>query len=112
MTLLLQSPIRKSELIAVFFLRARMIQRALDLASAVATRLAAGGLVPQTFNVLHEHASGPPGSARRSFDLAQDGEPVEPSHDAVWRFRPSTGLGTLSKSKGHEQSWIMRARPS
>ena len=36
--------VRKSELIAVFFLRARIIQRALDLASAVATHLAAGGL--------------------------------------------------------------------
>jgi len=30
-------PIRKSELIAVFFFRARIIQRTLDLASAVAT---------------------------------------------------------------------------
>ncbi|HXC67746.1 MAG TPA: hypothetical protein VN638_10025 [Nitrospiraceae bacterium] len=46
MTLLLQSPIQKSELIAVFFLRARIILRALDLASAVATRLTAGELGP------------------------------------------------------------------
>ena len=42
--LLLQPPGRKSELIAVFFLRARIIQRALDLASAVTTHLTAGGL--------------------------------------------------------------------
>jgi hypothetical protein len=42
--LLLQSQIRKPELIAVFFLRARIIQRALDLASAVATHMDAGGL--------------------------------------------------------------------
>jgi len=41
MTLLLQSPIQKSELIAVFFLRARIIQRALDLdAGGLAARLA------------------------------------------------------------------------
>jgi hypothetical protein len=40
--LLLQPPIRKSELIAVFFLRARIIQRALDLASAGATHLDGG----------------------------------------------------------------------
>jgi hypothetical protein len=63
MTLLLQSPIRCCD------------------------KPAAGGLAPQTFDVLHEYASDPPGSARRSFDLAQDGEPVEPSHDAAWRFR-------------------------
>jgi hypothetical protein len=42
--LLLHLAIRKSELIAVFFLRARIIQRALDLASAVTTHLTAGGL--------------------------------------------------------------------
>jgi hypothetical protein len=46
------SPIRKSKLIAVFFLRARIIQRALDLASAVTTHLSANGLAPWTFNVL------------------------------------------------------------
>ena len=50
MTLLLQSPIRCCD------------------------KPAAGGLAPQTFDVLHEYASGPPGSARRS-------------HDAAWRFR-------------------------
>ena len=50
--LLLQPRIRKSELIAVFFLRARIIQRALDLASAVATHLTAGGLAAQSVNIL------------------------------------------------------------
>jgi len=54
---------------------------------AIRCHATAGGLAPQTFDVLHEFASGPQGSARRSFDLAQDGEPVEPSHDAAWRFR-------------------------
>ncbi len=44
--------VRKSELIAVFFLRARIIQRALDLASAVATHLTAGGLAAQSVNIL------------------------------------------------------------
>ena len=67
MTLLLQSPIRCCD------------------------KPAAGGLAPQTFDVLHEYASGPQGSAHRS-------------HDAAWRFRPSTVLGTLSMSKGDEQS--------
>jgi ferredoxin len=51
----------------------------------------AGGLAPRIFDVLHEYASGPSGSAHRS-------------HDAAWQFRPSTGLGTLSKSKGNELS--------
>jgi hypothetical protein len=50
--LLLQSQIRKPELIAVFFLRARIIQRALDLASAVATHLDAGELAAQSVNIL------------------------------------------------------------
>ncbi|MBI5672351.1 MAG: hypothetical protein HZC50_03600 [Nitrospirae bacterium] len=50
MTLLLQSPIRCSD------------------------KPAAGGLAHRTFDVLHEYASGPPGSARRS-------------HDAAWRSR-------------------------
>jgi hypothetical protein len=40
--LLLQPPIRKPELIAVFFLRARIIQKALDLASSMATHLDGG----------------------------------------------------------------------
>jgi hypothetical protein len=56
---------------AVFFLRARIIQRALDLASAVTTHLSVGGLAPRTFDVLHEYASGSPGSARRSRNAAQ-----------------------------------------
>ena len=43
---------------------------ALDLASAVTTHLSAGGLAPRTLTVLHEYASGPPGSARRSRDAA------------------------------------------
>jgi hypothetical protein len=43
----------------------------LDLASAVATHLTAGGLAPWTLTVLHEYASGPHGSARRSRDAAQ-----------------------------------------
>jgi len=55
MTLLLQSPIRCSDKLG-------------------------RGLAPRTFDVLHEYASGPPGSARRA-------------HDAAWRFR-------------HEHSWI------
>jgi hypothetical protein len=50
MTLLLQSPIRCCD------------------------KPAAGGLARQTFDVLHEYASDPPGSARRS-------------HDAAGRFR-------------------------
>jgi hypothetical protein len=41
------NPERKIRIIAVFFLRARIIQRALDLASAVATYLTAGGLAAQ-----------------------------------------------------------------
>jgi hypothetical protein len=49
---LLQPSIRKSELIAVFFLRARIIQRALDFASEVTTRLTAGGLAAQSVNIL------------------------------------------------------------
>jgi hypothetical protein len=52
--LLLQPPIRKSELIAVFFLRARIIQRALDLASAVTTHLDAGGLAARSVNILFQ----------------------------------------------------------
>jgi hypothetical protein len=39
---------------AVFFLRARIIQRALDLASAVATHLDAGGLAAQSVNILFQ----------------------------------------------------------
>jgi len=54
MTLLLQSPISSCD------------------------KPAAGELAPQTFDVLYEYASDPPGSARLSFDLAQD---------AGWRFR-------------------------
>jgi hypothetical protein len=50
MTLLLQSPIRCSD------------------------KPTADGLAPRTFDVLHEYASGPPGSTRQS-------------HDAAWRFR-------------------------
>jgi len=50
MTLLLQSPIRCCD------------------------KPAAGGLALRTFDVLHEYASGPLDSARRS-------------HDAAWRFR-------------------------
>jgi len=53
------------------FLRARSIQRALDLASAVTTHLTACGLAPRPLTVLHEYASGPHGSARRSHDAAQ-----------------------------------------
>ena len=45
---------RKSELIAVFFLRAKIIQRAFDLASAVATHLTAGGLVAQSVTILFQ----------------------------------------------------------
>ena len=52
--LLLQPSMRKSELIAVFFLCARIIQRALDLASAVATHLTAGGLAAQSVNILFQ----------------------------------------------------------
>ncbi len=44
---------------------------ALDLASAVTTHLTADGLAPRTLTVLHEYASGLPGSARRSRDTAQ-----------------------------------------
>jgi len=33
--------------------------------------LSAGGLAPQTLSVLHEYASGPQSSARRSRDVAQ-----------------------------------------
>ena len=47
----------------------------------------AGRLAPWPFDVLHEYASGPPGSAC-------------PSRLASWRFRPSTVLGTLSLSNG------------
>lgn len=50
MTLLLQAPIRCSD------------------------KAAAGGLAPQTLHILHQYASGPPGSVRRS-------------HDAAWQFR-------------------------
>jgi len=62
-----------------------------------------GGLAPRSLEVLHEYASEPLGSARRS-------------RDAAWRFRPSiprprsgsslsgvegsTVLGTLSLSNG------------
>ena len=42
--------------------------------SAVPTHLRSTGSPLQTFDVLHEDASGPPGSARRS-------------HDAPWQFR-------------------------
>jgi len=31
----------------------------------------AGGLAPRTLNVLHEYASGPPGSARRSRNVTR-----------------------------------------
>lgn len=44
---LLEPPIRKSELITVFSLRARIIQRALDLERAVATHLTVSGLATQ-----------------------------------------------------------------
>jgi hypothetical protein len=52
--LLLQPPIRKSILIEVFFLRARIMLRALDLASAVTTHLTAGGLAAQSVNILFQ----------------------------------------------------------
>ena len=39
--------------------------------SAATTSLSAGGLAPLTLTVLHEYASGPHGSARRSRDAAQ-----------------------------------------
>ncbi len=80
----LQPSIRKSELIAVFFLRARIILRALDLASAVTTHLTAGGLAAQSVNILFKYAS-----------LLRDS--ARPSRVASRRFR-------------HELSRIMRAR--
>ncbi len=43
----------------------------------------AGGVAPQTFDVPLKYASGLRGSARPSFDFAQDGEPVEPSRVAT-----------------------------
>jgi len=45
---------RKSELIAVFSLRAGIIQRALDLANAVTTHLTAGGLAARSVNILFQ----------------------------------------------------------
>jgi hypothetical protein len=50
------------------------------------TRLQMGDLAAQPFDILHEYASG------------------HPPRFASARFRPSTGLGTLSKSKGDEPS--------
>jgi hypothetical protein len=46
-----------------------------------------GSLAVQSFDILHEYASGLHVSECPSFDLAQDGEPVEPSHFASVRFR-------------------------
>jgi hypothetical protein len=54
-----------------FLLRAKIMSMALDLASAVTTRLSAGGPAPLTFDVLHEYASDPPDSAHWSRDAAQ-----------------------------------------
>jgi len=64
---------------------------ALDLASAVTTCLSAGRLAAHSLDVLFKYASEAHGS-------------VCPSRNATARFRPSTGLGTLSKSKGNEPS--------
>jgi len=75
-----------------FLLRAKIMSMALDLASAVTTRLSAGGLAPRTLNVLlgtgallfcacprlgsgtgtaADGGASPLGSARRSRDAAQ-----------------------------------------
>jgi len=56
--------------------RAHIIHERLLLQSPIrcSDEPAAGGLAPRTLDVLHEYASGPLGSARRS-------------HDAAWRFR-------------------------
>ena len=50
--------------------------RALLLQSSIrcCDKPSGGGLAPRSFDVLHEYASGPQGSARRS-------------RDAAWRFR-------------------------
>ena len=61
----LQPTIRKSELIAVFFLRARIIQRALDLASAVTTHLTAGGFAARSVNILSGTDAFPLGACTR-----------------------------------------------
>ena len=50
---------------------------------------ATGSLAVQSFDILHEYASGLHASEC-------------PSRFVSARFRPSTGLGTLSKSKGDE----------
>jgi len=50
-----------------------------------------GSLVVHPFDILHEYASGMHASEC-------------PSRFASARFRPLTGLGTLSKSKGDEPS--------
>ncbi|MDH5666444.1 MAG: hypothetical protein OEY86_00340 [Nitrospira sp.] len=61
----------------------------MNTSAAIADRLLgrACGLGHWTFAVLHEYASGHPDS-------------VPWSHDAAWRFCPSTMLGTLSLSNG------------
>jgi hypothetical protein len=46
----------------------------------------AGGLATQSVNILFKDASLPYGSARLSFDFAQDGEPVKPSRWATAHF--------------------------
>ena len=51
------------------------------------TGLTAGGLATRSVNILCKYASLPRGSACPSFDMAQDGEPVEPSRVASRRFR-------------------------
>ena len=86
---------QKSELIAVFFLRARIIQRALDLASAVATHLEAGGFAAQSVNILLGTGALLPGDCPRSESgtgtAADDGASpltsARPSRLASRRFR-------------------------
>jgi hypothetical protein len=72
--------------VAVFFLRAGIIQRALDLASAVTTYLTAGGLVAQSVTILFQVCLLPSRlcapvshgvSAVSSLDWARDPEQVE-----------------------------------
>ena len=92
---------QKSELIAVFFLRARIIQRALDLASAVATHLTAGGLAAQSVNMLLGTGALLPGDCPRLSSSGtgplQTAEPVPSAPRARLAWRLS---GFVATSRG------------
>jgi hypothetical protein len=62
--LLLQSPICCCKVEGKRLFRREVIER------GGSSRAWFGGLAPRTFDVLHEYASDPPGSARRSRDAA------------------------------------------